>query len=116
MTEGDKLKLVRTALGLSGREFAKELGTSQGIISGIETGNQLTSRRLLELMRDKFSLNLDWFLNERGEMFGKPVPMTQITGSNKDEIIRLLKEQILQLRTIVEDKEKIIKLLQEKGK
>lgn len=114
MTDGEKFKLLRSALGYSQRELAAKLTTSQAVISAIELDKNPVSRRILMLLEEKFRLNTDWFINERGEMFGKPVAMTTITGDNKDEIIRILKEQILQLQVIINDKSRIIRLLEDR--
>lgn len=110
--ESDRFRMVRTALGLSQRELAKQLGTSQAIISAIELGKTPVSRKILDLLQKKHSLNIDWFINARGEMFGTPPDsFTKIEGDDKDEIIRLLKEQNFILRQQIKDKERIITLL-----
>lgn len=116
MTESEKMKLIRSALGLSQRELAAALQTSQARISAIERGLQPASRRFIDLLQSKYRLNADWFINTRGEMFGKPVTMADIAGDDKDEIIRLLKEQNLILSELLKDKEKLIQLLEQRSK
>lgn len=112
MTESEKFIAVRTALGFSQRGLSNELGTSQAIISAVETGKKSVSRKHLELLQKRFKLNTDWFLNGRGEMFGKAVDISTITGTDKDEIIRILKEQNHILMLQLKDKERIIRLLE----
>ena len=116
MTEGQKLKLVRSALKMSQHELSRKLGTSQAIISACELDKQPVSRKLLDNLQQKYSLNLDWFINTRGEMFGKAIPLTALEGDDKDEIIRLLKDQIIQLHHRLADKDRIIKLMEEKDR
>lgn len=112
MTDSDKLKMVLKALRLSQRQMAKELNVSQASLSDVIRDIKPTSRKLLNLLTDHYGLNQDWFLNTRGEMFSKPVTnFTTLEGDDKDEIIRLLKEQVFILQQQVEDKQKIIDLL-----
>ena len=113
MTEAQRLAAIRSALNLSQREMAKEIGTSQAIISQIERGELVASRNILDRLQEKYNVNLDWYLNQRGSMFGKPTTdLSNLAGDDKDEIIRLLKDQNYQLLQQLNDKERIIRLLE----
>lgn len=114
MTEAQRLAAIRSALNLSQREMAKEIGTSQAIISQIERGELVTSRNILDRLQEMYNVNLDWYLNKRGSMFGKPeTDLSSLAGDDKDEIIRLLKDQNYQLIQQLKDKERIIRLMED---
>jgi len=114
MTEAQRLAAIRSALNLSQREMAKEIGTSQAIISQIERGELVASRNILDRLQEKYNVNLDWYLNQRGSMFGKPdTDLSTLAGDDKEEIIRLLKDQNFQLIQQLKDKERIIRLLED---
>lgn len=112
MTDAEKIKLIRSALQKSQRELARDLGVTQPTLSNIEHGKMNASLVVLRKLHEKYKLNLDWFHNERGEMFREPVNnFSMLKGSNKDEIIRLLKEQNFLQKKLIESLEKQIFLL-----
>ena len=66
---GERLKILRNKIGLKQGEFAKRLEISQGLLSGIENGNESLSVRNIKLICLEFSVNEEWLLIGKGEMF-----------------------------------------------
>jgi len=71
MTEiGDRLKEIRLKTGLKQGEFANQINISQGLLSGIENGNEALSDRNMKLICHEFGVNEDWLRNGgAGPMF-----------------------------------------------
>jgi transcriptional regulator with XRE-family HTH domain len=57
---GTRLKSLRKEIGLKQGEFARQIKMSQGMLSGIETGNEILSERNMKLICLEFGVNLDW--------------------------------------------------------
>jgi len=66
---GAEIRAARTAMGLSTRELAKRIGTSQPFVSNIENGRIFPSLRTLELLAVALETESDTLLpaNERAE-------------------------------------------------
>ena len=73
----EKLKLIRKALKLTQKEFAKKLGITDSGISRLEKGqNQLTDQMIRSICRE-FNVNYDWLVSGIGKMF-VDIPQTAI--------------------------------------
>ena len=70
----DRLKLIRTTLNLSQREFSKRIFISQSLYADIEIGNVEPKERYINLISTQFNVNLNWIKTGTGEMFYKPPP------------------------------------------
>ena len=69
MTQGERVKEVRKALGLTLEKFGERLGLKKNAISQIETGkNSLTEQNTKAICRE-FSVNYMWLTTGEGEMF-----------------------------------------------
>ena len=65
----ERIKLLRTILGLSGEKFGERIGLSKFAISNIETGkNNLTEQTIISLCRE-YNVNEEWLRTGNGEMF-----------------------------------------------
>ena len=72
MTQGERVKAVRKALGLTLDKFGAKLGVGKSSISAIETGvNNLTDQMAKAICRE-FAVNYAWLTDELGEMFIEP--------------------------------------------
>jgi transcriptional regulator with XRE-family HTH domain len=102
---GKRLKRLRNEIGLKQGEFAKRIEISQGMLSGIENGNEVLSDRNMKLICLEFGVNLDWlqhggnlptFKNqelmaderELLEIYDKLIP------ENKNEIFDYIKDKL----------------------
>ena len=66
---GERVKELRTALGLSGEKFGEKIGVKRSAISDIERGrNNLSEQNILAICRE-FNVNEEWLRTGMGEMF-----------------------------------------------
>ncbi len=84
---GERLKLLRKRKGLSQKELASAVGTSQGHISCIEKNEKTPGGELLISLKKFFGVNLDWLLAGEGEM-----DLTTATAIDEDPAIAELLE------------------------
>ncbi len=68
---GGRIKAVRLKERLTQREFAQELGITQGFLSEIEKGIKSPSDTLVMAFIYRYEINEKWFFLGEGEMFGK---------------------------------------------
>jgi transcriptional regulator with XRE-family HTH domain len=71
-TVGQRIRLLRTALGLTQREFADRLRLDKGTISNLETDKQRPSDQLLRLISLEFATSEEWLRTGEGDMFVSP--------------------------------------------
>ena len=66
---GERVKELRTVLGLSGEKFGEKIGVKRSAISDIERGrNNLSEQNILAICRE-FNVNEEWLRTGTGEMF-----------------------------------------------
>jgi len=65
----DRIKQLREGLHLSQAQFAQRIQKSPGHISNIEVGRVKISDNLIDYICETFSVNKEWFVNGKGEMF-----------------------------------------------
>ena len=69
MTQGERVKEVRKALGLTLDKFGEKVGVKKQTVSRIENGvNNVTDQMVLSICRE-FNVNYDFLMNGEGEMF-----------------------------------------------
>jgi len=68
----ERIKKVRQTLNVSQRDFAKRIYISQTLLGDIELGNRNVNERTIQLISTEFSVNKDWLLTGKGEMFSAP--------------------------------------------
>jgi transcriptional regulator with XRE-family HTH domain len=69
MTENQRLKEVRKALGLNQRNFSDTLGMKQGSYSDVERGKTGISAVIIKSLITKFRVDPLWLCEGRGSMF-----------------------------------------------
>lgn len=68
----ERLKLLRSTLKLTTREFAKVINLSGGAITNMEKGvRNITDRVISDICRE-FNVNEEWLREGKGEMFIEP--------------------------------------------
>lgn len=78
MTEGERLREVRTALGLTLEKFGASLNVTKVAISNIENGNRtLTDRMCADVCR-VYNVDEMWLRTGEGEMFRRLTRRQQI--------------------------------------
>ncbi len=72
-TEGERLKQLRSKLGIRQGDFAKKISTTQGHISDIENSRKNLSERTIKLIClenwNGKTVNEEWLRTGEGEMF-----------------------------------------------
>jgi len=68
----ERIREIRSALGLSQAKFSSITALSSGYIAGIETGRIEVNDRLIKLVCSSFNANEAWIRHGEGEMFLEP--------------------------------------------
>ena len=102
MTQGERVKEIRKALGLTLDKFGKKVGVKKQTVSRIENGvNNVTDQMVLSICRE-FNVNYDFLMNGEGEMFDD-LPQTVLDELcmqyDCDDFDRVLIEEYLKLNT-----------------
>lgn len=74
-----RLREVRRTLGVDNREvFAQSLGISKDALAMYERGDNVPAATTLAVYGDLYGVDMNWLLNERGEMFvdSGPAPLS----------------------------------------
>jgi transcriptional regulator with XRE-family HTH domain len=71
---GERVKELRSALGLSQRQFARKIFVSQTLVNEVEVGKRKIQFRILHLIAYQFKANIEWLKQGTGEMFNAPPP------------------------------------------
>lgn len=69
MTENERVKEVRQALGLSQQEFGSRIGIKISAMSYLESGKSRLTESNAILICKEFNVSREWLLNGAGEMF-----------------------------------------------
>lgn len=64
-----RLKKIRKAVGLTQKDFAKNLGITQTAYSMIETGKRPLAEPYIKVICSVFNVNENWLLTGEGEIF-----------------------------------------------
>ena len=65
----ERIRLLRSALGLSQVKFSSIVALSYGYIAGVETGRIAVNNRFIKLVCSSFRVNESWLRHGEGEMF-----------------------------------------------
>ena len=106
MTQGERVKEVRKALGLTLDKFGEKVGVKKQTVSRIENGvNNVTDQMVLSICRE-FNVNYDFLMNGEGEMFDD-LPQTVLdelcAQYDLDDLDRTLVEMYLEMTEQVRD-------------
>lgn len=100
MTQGERVKEVRKALGLTLDKFGEKVGVKKQTVSRIENGvNNVTDQMVLSICRE-FNVNYDFLMNGEGEMFDD-LPQTVLdelcAQYDLDDLDRTLVEMYIEM-------------------
>lgn len=106
MTQGERVKEVRKALGLTLDKFGEKVGVKKQTVSRIENGvNNITDQMVLSICRE-FNVNYDFLMNGEGEMFDD-LPQTVLdelcAQYDLDDLDRTLVEMYIEMPEQVRD-------------
>mgnify|MGYP002627251070 CR=1 FL=1 len=68
-TLGERLKQIRTDKNLTQSEFGKLIGVTKQAIANVECGHSNPSIEFLNQLIEIFSLNINWLISGKGEIF-----------------------------------------------
>lgn len=89
---GQRLKLIRTALDLSQRDFARSLDISSSSICNIESGKGLPRHDIIYNLAAKYNVNIYFLLHGSGEMFISDLLKQRIESGEFEPYTDFLKE------------------------
>lgn len=69
MIQGERVKEIRKALGLTLEKFGEKLGVGKTAISNIENGNRNLTEQMTKSICREFSVDYIWLTTGKGEMF-----------------------------------------------
>lgn len=69
MTQNERVKEVRKALGLTLEKFGERIGVTRGSMSNIENGNRNLTEQMTKSICREFSVDYIWLTTGEGEMF-----------------------------------------------
>ena len=106
MTQGERVKEVRKALGLTLDKFGEKVGVKKQTVSRIENGvNNVTDQMVLSICRE-FNVNYDFLMNGEGELFDD-LPQTVLdelcAQYDLDDLDRTLVEMYIEMPEQVRD-------------
>jgi transcriptional regulator with XRE-family HTH domain len=106
----ERIKEIRTKLGISQRDFSKRIFISQTLLGEIELGNRTVTERTIQLISTEFNVNKDWILTGQGDMFIAPPPDIQL-----EKLIEIYKQLDKALRNyLLEQSKSLLKIQKEK--
>lgn len=126
-----RLKEIRSALGLTQQEFADKIGTVRGNIAGYETGKRSPSSSVISLICEKCNVNETWLRTGKGDMFNELPEEDEVAAYVSDlledeeenplydiikEIMHTYSELTPKSQEVIRDfSEQLLKNLKEKG-
>ena len=69
MTQGERIKEIRTVLGLTLEKFGDKLGVTKVAISNIEKGNRKLTEQMIKAICREYNVNYDYIMYGTGEKF-----------------------------------------------
>ncbi len=69
MTQNERVKEVRKALGFTLEKFGERIGVTRGSMSNIENGNRNLTEQMTKSICREFSVDYIWLTTGEGEMF-----------------------------------------------
>ena len=76
----ERIREVRSVLGLSQIKFSSIVALSSGYIAGIETGRIAVNDRLIKLVCSSFKVNESWMRYGEGDMFEEMIEDKQFNN------------------------------------
>jgi transcriptional regulator with XRE-family HTH domain len=104
-TIGDRLVKIRDSLGLTQKDFSKNIYVSQTYYSNVENGNKKINDRIIALICSQYGVNKEYLLNGTGEVFSENLPDIQLQQLLEifNELEKPFKEYIvLQIKHLME--------------
>jgi len=102
----ERIKQIRAALGISQREFSRQIFISQNSFCEIEKGVRRVNDRIIQLISMQFNITRDWIKTGAGHMF-----RADKTSLNLEHLIEIYKQLEKPLQDyLLEQSESLLKL------
>lgn len=82
---GTRLKELAKELGITQKQLAKSLDITPQYIITLASGKNNISRKLAQVVQDKYNINSDWIMTGEGNKYIDT--NNKISRSNKDELL-----------------------------
>lgn len=69
MTQGERIREVRKALGLTLEKFGEKIGMKKNSVSQLENGKNSVTEQVVKAICREFSVDYMWLTTGEGEMF-----------------------------------------------
>jgi transcriptional regulator with XRE-family HTH domain len=106
MTQGERVKEVRKALGLTLDKFGVKIGMKKNSISQVENGHNALTEQMARSICREYNVNYDYLINGEGEMFDD-LPQTVLdelcAQYDLDDLDRTLVEMYIEMPEQVRD-------------
>lgn len=87
----DRIKQLRTNLGLSVAKMADKMDMSQRTLTSYEHNERVPSAPFFTQLYKTFDVNLNWFVSGKGEMFNKK-PFEQVEDQLEQKVVEVMKK------------------------
>ncbi len=108
MTQGERIKEVRTSLGLTLEKFGDRVGVTKVAISNIEKGNRNLTEQMTKSICREFGVDYIWLTTGDGNMFDDRKAMIKALLYASDDDIAVVNNMInsfLSFRNSVKEKD-----------
>lgn len=116
MSIGERIKEIRTEIGISQKIFGEGIGIADSYVSEIESGKKVPSLTILLAIAFKYGVNIDWIETGKGEKFSKE---SAYLTDKEIQVLRTLRDKkelntfVLLLIDRFKDRKEIVKRLTE---
>lgn len=69
MTQGERIRKVRKALGLTLEKFGEKIGMKKNSVSQLENGKNSVTERVVKAICREYNVDYMWLITGDGEMF-----------------------------------------------
>jgi phage repressor protein C with HTH and peptisase S24 domain len=89
-TPGERIRQLRTALGLTGEAFGQGIGITKGSVSSWENNTRFPDGPSLIALQYVYKVNPAWLIEGNGSMWAEPQPTTTISTASDQFLDRPL--------------------------
>jgi len=93
---GLRFKQFREMMDKTQVELGDEFNVYQSTITNIEVGKTFPGVKYLHYLGKVYSLNADWLVNDRGEMFYDPLAISKDLYNRYKELINLMQVPVVE--------------------
>jgi len=87
----ENLQKIRKTINLSQEDISTQLGISYRAYTSYERGDRKIPIEVLEILCDKFNVNLNWLICNKGNMFNTK-PFEQVEKELEQKVVEVMKK------------------------